>query len=180
MPNKIVRIPRSSLVINANTEQYMVRYRVVSEDRNRLSAWSPGYRLPAPTIDQILLNNGLIGSQGERLVDDPVYTSRIIDAPGGQVKVFNVFWNAPDILNENERRVYDLYIRWGTYNSGTGQIDYDEDYEYTKKVNATSINHTKPSDKAIYDRVSIWVQSETFPKKIVPNQILYSIEDQAF
>lgn len=180
MPNKIVRIPRSTLVIDANTEDYIVRYRVVSEDRNRLSAWSPGYRLPAPTIDQILLNNGLIGSQGERLVDDPVYTSRTVNTPAGEVKIFNVFWNSPDFLNENERRVYDLYIRWGTYNSSTGEIDYDEEYEYTKRVSAASLNYTKPASKASYDRVSIWVQSETYPKKRVAGQMLYSIEDQTF
>ena len=180
MANKIVRIPRSTLVIDANTQEYVVRYRVVSEDRNRFSAWSSAYRLPAPTINQILFNNDLIDSEGQRLVDDPVYTSRVADTPNGQVKIFNVFWNAPDILNENERRIYDLYIKWGTYNSATGEIDYDGDYEYTKRVNATSMNYTKPADKSAYDRVSIWVQSETYPKKILAGQMLYSIEDQVF
>ena len=92
MANKIVRIPRSTLVIDANTQEYVVRYRVVSEDRNRFSAWSSAYRLPAPTINQILFNNDLIDSEGQRLVDDPVYTSRIADTPNGQVKIFNVFW----------------------------------------------------------------------------------------
>ena len=180
MSNKIVRIPRSTLVIDANTQEYVVRYRVLSEDRNRFSAWSPGYRLPAPTINQILFNNNLIDDQGQRLVDDPVYTTRTVDGPTGQVNVFNVFWNAPEILNENERRIYDMYIKWGTYNTGTGLVDYDGDYEYAKRVNATSVNYTKPADKSAYNRISIWVQSETYPKKILSGQMLYSIDDQTF
>ena len=166
--------------MDANTQEYVFRYRAISEDKNRFSAWSSAYRIPAPTIDEILSANGLLGPGGDRLVDNPVYASRIIDAPGGQVKVFNVFWNAPDILNEDERRGYDLYLRWGTYDPGTGLIVYDGDYEYAKKVSAASLNYTKPSEKASYDRVSIWVQSETYPKKIVSQQLLYSIEDQEF
>jgi hypothetical protein len=178
--NRIVRIPRYTLVLDANTQEYIIRYRVVSEDKNRFSAWSPTYRIPAPTIDQILSANGLIGAGGERLVDDAVYASRVVTGPSGDVKVFNVFWNAPDILNEDERRGYDLYIKWGNYNSGTGLIVYDGEYEYAKRVSAASLNYTKPSSKASYDRISLWVQSETYPKKIVPDQLLYSIEDQEF
>jgi hypothetical protein len=176
--NKIVRIPKRDLVVDANTQEYVIRYRVVSENKNRFSAWSSAYRLPAPTIDQILLANGLLGPGGERLVDSPVYTPRTISTPSGEVKVFNVFWNAPEVLNEDERRGYDLYIKWGNYDAGTGLIVYDGDYEYTKRVSAASLNYTRPSEKSSYDRISLWVQSETYPKKIVFDQRLYSIEDQ--
>lgn len=178
--NKIVTIDRDNLVIDANTGEYVFRYRVVSEDKNRTSAWSPLYRLPAPTIDQILFNNNLIDSNGQRLVDAPVYTTRTATTPNGDATIFNIFWNAPDILNSNERRIYDLYIKWGTFNSATGLIEYDGDYEYTKRVNATSVNYVKPESKSSYDRISIKVQSETYPKQILDAQLLYSLEDQVF
>lgn len=178
--NKIVTINRDSLAIDGNTGEYIFRYRIVSEDRNRTSAWSPTYRMPAPTIDQILFNNGLIDSGGQRLVDDPVYTTRTADSPNGPVKIFNIFWSAPDVLNQNERRLYDMYIKWGTFDSATDSIIYDGDYEYARKVSATSTNYIKPSSKSQYDRISIKVQSETYPKKLLAGQLLYSIEDQIF
>jgi hypothetical protein len=174
--NKVVRINRNSLIIHADTEQYIFRYRMLSEDKNRFSAWSPTYRIVAPTIDEILLNNGFIDELGERTLDEPVYTFRT----AGSVNICNVFWNAPDILNQNEVRLYDLYIKWGNYDSGTGSVIYDGDYEFTKKVSAASFNFTKPANRASFDRISIWVQSETYPKKIVPNQRIYSIADQEF
>lgn len=34
---------------NGNTQQYSVRYRIVSEDKNRYSHWSPYYSVAAPT-----------------------------------------------------------------------------------------------------------------------------------
>ncbi len=34
---------------NGNTQQYSVRYRIVSEDKNRYSHWSPYYSVTAPT-----------------------------------------------------------------------------------------------------------------------------------
>lgn len=178
--NKKITVPRASLFIDANTGQYVFRYRVLSEDRNRFSAWSPTYRILAPTIDQILFNNDLLNSGGQRLLDDPVYATRIADTPNGQVKILNVFWNAPDVLNQDERRVYDLYIKWGNYDAINDVVVYDGDYEYIKKVNATSLNYTKPSSKSSYDRISLKVQSETYPKKLLAGQLLYSLEDQEF
>jgi hypothetical protein len=124
---------------------------------------------------------------GPGAVDSPVYTPTTISTPAADpndppiiTKVFNIFWNAPEIFNQNEVRAYDLYIKWGNYDPVADSVVYDGDYEYAKKVSAASLNYTKPSEKASYDRVSLWVQSETYPKKIVSSQRLYSIEDREF
>ena len=40
-----VAIPEAELPELAPGEQYLVRYRIISEDRNRTSAWSPIARI---------------------------------------------------------------------------------------------------------------------------------------
>lgn len=49
---KKFRIPASQLPpLDVNTEAYTLRYRFISEDKNRLSHWSPIYSLiPAYTF----------------------------------------------------------------------------------------------------------------------------------
>lgn len=49
-----VIIPKSSLPeISGENQNYVIRFRVVSEDKNRSSHWSTKYRLPVPSVDQI-------------------------------------------------------------------------------------------------------------------------------
>jgi len=44
---KKVIIPKSSLTNVTNDNKYLVRYRIVSDDKNRVSAWSPVFSLNA-------------------------------------------------------------------------------------------------------------------------------------
>ena len=47
-------IPKSSLpAINSNTAGYSVRYRIVSEDKNRTSHWSPIFDTNAVVIESV-------------------------------------------------------------------------------------------------------------------------------
>lgn len=51
---KKVIIPKESLPsILGSDHKYIVRYRIVSDDRNRSSHWSPQYKLAAQTVNQI-------------------------------------------------------------------------------------------------------------------------------
>ncbi len=51
---KKVIIPKSSLPeISGENQNYVIRFRVVSEDKNRSSHWSTKYRLPVPSVAQI-------------------------------------------------------------------------------------------------------------------------------
>jgi hypothetical protein len=71
---KKVIINKSSLpAISGDSQGYVVRYRVVSEDKNRYSHWSPQYKL---SIDPVVtVNHALIVNQSSstiNLVWDPV------------------------------------------------------------------------------------------------------------
>ena len=51
---KKVTILKSDLPgFNSLYGDYVVRYRIISEDKNRTSHWSPQYKLTAPTVDTI-------------------------------------------------------------------------------------------------------------------------------
>ena len=51
---KVTVLKNSLPALNSNSNEYIVRYRIVSEDKNRTSHWSPKYRLVAPTVDEIV------------------------------------------------------------------------------------------------------------------------------
>lgn len=57
MSNQIVKkviIKKEDLpAFNGATQNYLVRYRIVSEDKNRTSHWSPYYSLAKPASQQI-------------------------------------------------------------------------------------------------------------------------------
>jgi hypothetical protein len=101
---KKVVIPRQSLPApNAETGKYIVRYRIVSEDRNRISHWSPQYLISPVGLTQdqyatITVNN----------------TSEII----------TVTWGS---LPESELINYEIYIAWGA----TSSLDPEEYYTTT-------------------------------------------------
>lgn len=85
---KKVIIPKAKLpAISGENQGYVVRYRIVSDDKNRTSHWSPQYKLnlgPVDTIDYSIT------------VDQSNNT-------------FNVIWESvPDIS------VYDIYIKIDT------------------------------------------------------------------
>lgn len=48
-----VIIPKSSLPAVTNDNKHLVRYRIVSEDRNRVSGWSPIFQLDAKPVETV-------------------------------------------------------------------------------------------------------------------------------
>jgi hypothetical protein len=95
---KKVRISSSDLPpFGAVEEGYTVRYRVVSEDRNRLSAWSPFYFLPKP--------NTLVLDQ--TFVNDPVYVSSV----GVSRSQLNLVWEQQA---DSNIRQYDVYLKFAS------------------------------------------------------------------
>lgn len=94
-----VIIPQSALpIVNADTEQYVVRYRVVSEDRNRISHWSAQYfvDLEPPVIEE----------------------SNIVTVGNGFITV-----NWSDLAVDGS--LYDVYVAWGfTNTTSVGTPEY--------------------------------------------------------
>lgn len=50
---KVVVQKKNLPAISGSNNKYIIRYRIVSEDRNRTSHWSPQYKIGAPTINTI-------------------------------------------------------------------------------------------------------------------------------
>lgn len=54
---KKVVIPKATLPDVSSENEYLVRYRIVSEDRNRVSGWSPVFTLKAKAVSPLNPNN---------------------------------------------------------------------------------------------------------------------------
>lgn len=54
MASKKVTIPIKDLPAATADNTYLVRYRIVSDDRNRISQWSPIYTIPVPYITKTI------------------------------------------------------------------------------------------------------------------------------
>jgi hypothetical protein len=120
--SKLIRIPYQSLPdINALTEEYQVRYRLKSDDGNRVSAWSPIYGInPNFTFDK---NFEMIFEKANG------YTSAV--------------WEPVRILTEdgnfvNDLTVYDVWVR---YSVDPGD---NREWQYQERVFGTSLNIFKP------------------------------------
>ena len=161
MANKIVTISKNNLPINSDTGEYIFRYRIVSDDKNRFSAWSPQYRLVAPTIAQILAANNIASLQA------PTYS--VQTASDGQ-KVATISWNIPTAFSAIEK--YDVYIKWGA-SAGTNP------WEYFKTVSAGNFSIVKPTSQT-NTVINIKIQSVVYPKKVLESQVLYTLTDKAF
>jgi hypothetical protein len=130
MPKKII-IPRSQLPdINFITEEYQVRYRITTEDRNRFSAWTPIFGTN-PDFD--------IVPQGQIFIEKHTGYSTIVWNP---VKLEK---NGNDI---GEVQQYDLWVRWGTSST-------DGEWEYKERISSTSINVLKPTSPGGINTLSV-------------------------
>jgi hypothetical protein len=161
MPNRIINIDKNNLPISSDTGEYIFRYRIVSDDKNRFSAWSPQYRLQAPTISQIMAANNVASL--------PIPSYSVQTASGGE-KVATVSWNIPAIFSSVEK--YDVYIKWGS-STGTNA------WEFFKTVSAGTFVIVKPSTQT-NNTINIKIQSVVYPKKVLESQVLYTLTDKAF
>jgi hypothetical protein len=95
---KKTRISKESLPPLSPNGEYILRYRIISEDKNRTSHWSPIYYIDAkPTIEQV---------SGE------------LQASASSLGV-TAIWG-----DTNLKSLYDVFVSFGIYNNGTSQIDW--------------------------------------------------------
>jgi hypothetical protein len=94
--SKRIIIPREDLPnISSATGSYSVRYRIISQDRNRLSYWSPIFETIPETTYDFNENNINVSRIGSRftITWEPV----IVKAPSGTV---------------GSLQEYDLWVQW--------------------------------------------------------------------
>jgi hypothetical protein len=116
---KKARILESRLpAINSVTEGYEVRYRVISEDKNRTSHWSPIF-LVQPEFTYV--------------------PGTIHHTKAGDVST--VAWNSVEIKKGSilikEAMTYDVWVRWDRGDSG--------DWQYRSRVDTSSISLITPA-----------------------------------
>lgn len=108
--------------INVDLEGYILRYRILSEDKNRVSHWSPV----------------------EVLVPGYTFITGVIDhtKSGG---ISTAAWNAVTIKkNDNvikQATTYDVWVRWDKDDGG--------DWEYRSRTESTSIALLTPATYTI-------------------------------
>jgi hypothetical protein len=116
---KKIKISQKDLPpINSEIEGYSVRYRVVSEDKNRTSQWSP--------IVQI--NPGYTHSAGE-----------IVFNKTGSIA--QLAWDAVTILKDGnvirKASEYDVWVKWDRNDNG--------DWIYKERITGTSVSFPIPT-----------------------------------
>ena len=116
---KKARIAKEFLpAINSITGKYSIRYRVISEDKNRSSSWSSVYSID-PNYAYVTGKINVASSSGVvRAIWDPV-----------TVKI--------GTTNINQAKDYDIHIKWS-------KADGLGDWEYVERVSTNSANFVVP------------------------------------
>jgi hypothetical protein len=121
MSNPIVKkviIKKQDLpAFNGILQNYLVRYRIVSEDKNRTSHWSPRYKINVePEIDREL-------DPPEEWIAHSVIASE-------NKQIINIVWTPPVNLKSD----FDLYVKWGA-----------DDFKYVASMQTSSYTILVPS-----------------------------------
>lgn len=108
---KKIIIPKSKLPgFFGENRQYVLRYRFISEDKNRISHWSPVYKIVAEDTPNEILN------------------SMIIDTSN---RIVNIAWEPQESIEE-----YFIYVKWNNsgwqYYTKTSQTNYSIVYSNDK------------------------------------------------
>lgn len=146
---KQVRISRDNLPpINADQGKYVVRYRIISSDRNRISHWSPQFLVSPtpPNFEAAEDKNIAISIAGSTLV----------------VK-WNISAKAQAEFNKNpnlELTTYDVYLAWGLSPTSTDPLQY---------FSTSSGNYLTIPIETGKESVRIVVQSITYPRLYTPS-----------
>ena len=124
-------IPKENLPdLDVFTNSLRLRFRIISDNRNISSYWSPIYSVN-PELNYI--SEGNVAIEKHNSYTTVVWNPVKIEKNGNQIK---------------ELEYYDLWIRWGD-DSSTGT------WQYKERVLSTSVNLIKPSSPVGLDYLSI-------------------------
>jgi hypothetical protein len=142
---KKARFPAELLpAIGSSTGGYLFRFRVVSQDKNRKSAWSPTYNV-SPEYDYVVGEIGHFSSGN----------------------ILSISWEPAQIfISDSFVRDADGYDIWISWNNGS--------FQYRATTTSTSYNVAMPSGTTsysikIYHRSSPPAQVESLLLYTVPN-----------
>lgn len=122
---------------------YTIRYRVIADNKNRISEWSPFYDIPAP---QGVANLGPIST-----FDSNVTTATI---SGGKV-LFSIFLEASPALSPDQK--FDIFVRKFDNNLSNWTA-----WEY---LNTQQGNQISVIVENIYSQIDISIHAPSYPKE---------------
>ncbi len=131
---------------------YNVRYRLVSEDKNRTSHWSRVYNIQA-SVD-------VDGNPLMPTLDYHYTKENAFDSLGGTVKQINLNWIIP--VQYEQFREFDIFVKRYT---GTWS-----DYSYLSTIKGH--NYTIP-EIAGETKIKVLVQTPVYPKEISASSKLF-------
>lgn len=147
-------------IINAKINGYAVRYRIVSEDKNRVSHWSP--------VHYIQAGYTYVAGQQPEIVK------------GGNA--LSIIWDKVEVRKNNNPigkiRDYEIWVKWGK--SGAG------DWIYEGKSNVNSLSIMIPPTYYVDgvdqeerpDQFSIEIYLESVPvSRSNQNLLMYSVSN---
>jgi hypothetical protein len=116
---KKVRVQQDSLpTINSITEKYDVRYRVISEDKNRVSHWSP----------IVTLNPEYIYTSGNITISSSTLTTVAWDTVTVKIGTQTI----------RQAKDYDVWVKWS-------KAAGDGDFNYVQRISGNSITLVHPT-----------------------------------
>jgi hypothetical protein len=146
MTAKKVTIEKKDLPPLSPDGEYLIRYRVISEDKNRKSSWSPIYSLSAlPFIEDV--------SGDLQISDSSLAVTAIWEESS---------WNSS----------YDIFVSFGVYNVVTSSVVW-ESYVYSGSPTSQSYSFLRPV--AVTD-VRVKIQLSGIEKTLSPALEICSLE----
>lgn len=169
MTIKRIIIPKGDLPYkNAFTDEYFVRYRLISDDRNKFSHWSPVF----PIIPQFYYSSSVFSiskqSTHVSLIWDPVKVKLSQNAD---------YYDSADTVDVEKE--YDVWIRWSKADLG--------DWRFYSRIEGSSININIPNEyfyngEVILDKpnqISVEIRKVANPiVRVATVPIFYSITNE--
>lgn len=131
---KKVVIPKTSLIDVTSENQYLIRYRIVSDDKNRVSAWSPVFSLNAKDPQPVDAEYSISG------------------------RVVTLVWD-----DEESRPQYDIFVKFdnddyfyhGTSSVHTYTFINNAEDSFRFAIQASGISKTRSINLEIYESEEI-------------------------
>lgn len=110
---KKVRVLKNDLPpINSDRGKYLVRYRIISEDRNRISHWSPQFEISPSPLD--------LTAAEDKNIDLALIGESLIAKWNISAWAQEEFAKNPTLSTAS----YDVYVAWGSSLGSVGPLDY--------------------------------------------------------
>lgn len=148
---KRVEVPQSILTeLDWESGGYLLRYRLVAENRNKRSHWSPVYFIPVGAFSKV------VGEYSEVASDSDITK-----------KIVNVVWD--DLYN---RPLYDIFVAFD-YNQPANTFEYDGENFYYHGTSSVHTYSFVQRDLNTAESIRIIVQPAANKKIIKSDFIIY-------